>query len=255
MTYRFSSHPDPCRRRAAPAPAALLAGAFLLAAMLASACASGGGGVAPEAGDGPTAAAGDTTGAIPDASPQAGAHTTADVAAPLPAVPPGPESAAGPVLCFYGPVTQTASGGEATVAADLVVRRTLEPEASRVVEETVRIERAANRRTRPYRTLYDVDGDRFVLREEGGAYAGTGTLEGEPWRWSAWDLDYSLESGIRVTGRYEIRPRETDGGSQPEHFVLVGEKTAYGPDGSEALRLHEELAQVTPERCAELMAP
>ncbi len=194
--------------------------------------------------------------ATPVAEPMAepGAGTPVEVAAPLPATPPGPESAAGRVLCFYGPVTQTATGGEATVAADLAVRRTLEPDTSRIIEETVRVERAADRRSRPYRTVYDVDGARFELREETGAYAGTGTLEGEPWRWSAWDLSYTLESGIRVTGRYEIRPAGTTAGGDPERFVLVGDKTAYGPDGSEAIHLHEELPQVEDETCAELLA-
>lgn len=218
--------------------------------MVASACTSGGAGVAPPEVEAPQVEASEVEAPAPAA---AESDVPPDVAAPLPATPPGPESAAGRVLCFYGPVTQTPTGGQATVAADLAVRRTLEPDASRVVEETVRVERATDRRTRPYRTVYAIDGDSFTLHEESGAYAGTGTLEGEPWRWSAWDLDYRLESGIRVTGRYELRPAETDGGSQPERFVLVGDKTAYGPDGSKALRLHEELKQVDRERCAELL--
>jgi hypothetical protein len=133
--------------------------------------------------------------------------------------------------------------GEAT--ADLLLRRTLEPGASRIVEASARFDRAAAGRARPYTVILDVDGDTVALRESEGAYSGTGTLHGEPWRWTSWDTTYTLTSGIRVDAAYELR-QAADGG-----LLLHGEKTAYGPDGSLALTLLEELEHIPLAECAE----
>lgn len=225
-------------------PACLGVMAALLVTALSLGCATGGGDPRPA-----------TTAAPPP--PVSDAVPT--IEKPLPATPPSPASATGPVTCYYGPVTQTPNDGEPRVTADLLIRRTLEPEASRIVEDSVRFDHGRNangdRRPRTYRSLYTVQDNGFELSEESGAYSGIGTLEGEPWRWTAWDFAYTLESGIRVTGRYEVRPAEAGADGQAGSLLLVGEKTAYGPDGSAALRLHENLAQISLAKCAELFAP
>ena len=108
-------------------------------------------------------------------------------------------------------------GGEPT--ADLLLRRTLQPEASRIVEESVRFDRTPGARPRPYTVILDVDGDAVTLSESEQRYSGTGMLHGEPWRWDSWDLTYTLTSGIRVDARCALDRGDDgdgrDGGGPP----------------------------------------
>jgi hypothetical protein len=226
-------------------PRRILVSALPILLLLTAGCAS----TAPASGDDP-----------PETASPAELEATMEPAAePAPAPEPPPPAAepataeavaaAGEVVCFYGPVRESgiaATGGAAGEAtADLLLRRTLVPDAARIVEESVRFDRAGSGRARPYEVVLDVDGDAVALQESEGAYSGTGNLHGEPWRWSAWNVTYTLTSGIRVDAAYELR----QGGDG--ELELHGEKTAYGPDGSVALTLVEELDRIPLAECEE----
>ena len=145
---------------------------------------------------------------------------------------------------------QAAGEGDGEPTADLLLRRTLQPEASRIVEESVRFDRSPGARPRPYTVILDVDGDAVTLSESEQRYSGTGMLHGEPWRWDSWDLTYTLTSGIRVDARCAL-DRGDDGsdGSDDAAAVLHCERIAYGPDGAAALRLSEDLTRISMAEC------
>ena len=152
--------------------------------------------------------------------------------------------------CYFGPViesgAQAAGEGDGEPTADLLLRRTLQPEASRIVEESVRFDRTPAARPRPYTVILDVDGDAVTLTESEQRYSGSGMLHGVPWRWDSWDLTYTLTSGIRVDARCALD--DGDGGEDAA-AVLHCERIAYGPDGAAALRLSEDLTRISMAEC------
>jgi len=157
------------------------------------------------------------------------------------------DAASAAVTCWYGPSVQRQADGAERPGAELLVRRTLEPAADRFVEETARFDPVAGVKPRLYTVLYQIDGDAFTLEERDGEFSGRGTLSGEPWAWTAWSSVYTLTSGIRVEAEQRI---ESDGGTA----VLRAERTAYGPDGSRALVLIEDLARIGDDECARRFA-
>lgn len=182
-----------------------------------------------------------------------------ETAAPAPAVaatesadPSLSESADPFSTCYFGPSTQTAVDGSERPGAELMVRRTVDRAASRIVEETARFDAVASVAPRRYMVVYEVDGDAFTLTETSGAFAGSGTFTaGEPWAWTAWTTTYTLPSGIRVESKVELAAAKAG--------ALTAERTAYGPDGGKALILFEALAAIEGAECerrfAELPPP
>jgi len=146
--------------------------------------------------------------------------------------------------CYFGPSTQTAADGTVRPGAEMLVRRTVDPEASTITEETVRFDAQAGVAPRRYTVVYAVDGDGFMLSEADGAFAGSGRFTaGEPWARTAWESSYRLPSGIAVESK---RALTTGDDGRP---VLTAERTAYGPDGGVALTLREELAAIDDAEC------
>lgn len=184
--------------------------------------------------------------AEPVVEPEAPTDASAD-AAPSPAPATATPGADATVTCYFGPSRQTLADGSVREGAELVLRHTFEPDESRIVEETVRFDPLPQVPARLYTTVYAVDGDAFTLEESEGQYAGSGTLEGEPWAWTGWTSDYALQSGIRVHAEYDF-------GRADGRAVLNVEREAFGPDGSAALTIHEELTEIGAEECAERLA-
>jgi hypothetical protein len=202
--------------------------------------------------------AGEDGGEMPGAAPApAGDEAPApDAASPPPAV---AEAAAAPMTCWYGPSVQHSPDGVSRTGAHLLLRRTYEPEdgrsgAGRIVEETVRFDAKAGVRPRLYRVVLTLTGNvtasgaaTFELAATDGEYSGRGSLEGEPWAWTAWSSVYTLTSGIRLEAEQHLEAGD-------EGVVLVAERVAYGPDGSPALTLTERLARIDDEECARRLA-
>jgi hypothetical protein len=80
------------------------------------------------------------------------------------------------------------------------MRRTVDPRARQIVEDVSHGDAGAHRVTQ-FHVVMDVAGDRFTMKETGGAFTGTGTLTGEPWRWTSWTSTSQLAgagAGIAV---------------------------------------------------------
>ena len=55
--------------------------------------------------------------------------------------------------------------------------------------------------------MMQIDGDRFTLSERSGAFAGSGTLAGEPWHWTSWSSTSQIaKEGIEVESDDELTP-------------------------------------------------
>lgn len=98
-------------------------------------------------------------------------------AAPAPAVPGAPPAKI--TLCYAGLTTGLGQ------RARTVMRRTVDPTARQIVEDVSHGDAGSHRVTQ-FHVVMDVAGDRFTMKETGGAFTGTGTLTGEPWRWTSW---------------------------------------------------------------------
>ena len=183
------------------------------------------------------AAAGCTTpraASAPEAAP-APAEPLPAAAAADPAVEPPVER----VRCFAGVQRVSLNAGGEQPGAETVVRRTLDPAAGTIVEETLRVDPLPQVPPRLYAVIYDVEGDRFELAESGGAYAGRGTLRGESWRWTGWSSEYVLTSGIRVENESEIDAAGS----------LVTRQRVYGPDGREVMTIEQTAEPLPLDEC------
>jgi len=98
-------------------------------------------------------------------------------AEPAPAVPGAPPAKT--TLCYAGLTTGLGQ------RARTVMRRTVDPTARQIVEDVSHGDAGSHRVTQ-FHVVKDVAGDRFTMKETGGAFTGTGTLTGEPWRWTSW---------------------------------------------------------------------
>jgi hypothetical protein len=98
-------------------------------------------------------------------------------AAPARAVPAAPPAKT--TLCYAGLTTGLGQ------RARTVMRRTVDPPARQIVEDVSHGDSGSHRVTQ-FHVVMDVAGDQFTMKEAGGAFTGTGTLAGEPWRWTSW---------------------------------------------------------------------
>jgi len=115
---------------------------------------------------------------------------------PPPAAPLEPPAAS--VACYQG--LSTGMGQ----AARTIARRTLDPAAGQIIEEVANNDGKA---PKAFRVVMTVEGNRFTMAEAGGAFHGTGTLTGEPWRWTSWTSSSQLPSStITVESTDELTP-------------------------------------------------
>jgi hypothetical protein len=93
--------------------------------------------------------------------------------------------------CYAG--TSTGMGqGSHTIA-----RRTVDPVAKTITED-VSHDNAGPHGARSFHVVMTVDGDHFTMKETAGAFAGTGSLVGQPWQWTSWS-SVSQIAGTAIT--------------------------------------------------------
>jgi hypothetical protein len=132
--------------------------------------------------------------------------TTATTVAPETAPPPTAPLPPTGTLCYRGMSHISAPDGSSLGSGGVMVRRTVDPAASRIVEEVVEYD-APNEEPPAERVLAaTVEGDRFTFAFEGGQ--GSGTLTGEPWLWTSWRSETVLADGMRVVSEDEASGRD-----------------------------------------------
>ena len=102
--------------------------------------------------------------------------------------------------CYAG--VTTAMGQRARTIA----RRTIDPAAGRIIEDVSHDDAGAHG-ARSFHVVMMVQGDRFTMEEAGGAFTGSGTLVGEPWRWTSWSSSSRIaKANIDVESDDELTP-------------------------------------------------
>jgi hypothetical protein len=132
--------------------------------------------------------------------------TTATTVAPETAPPPPAPLPPAETLCYRGMRHFSAPDGSSLGSGGVMVRRTIDPAASRIVQEAIQYH--APDGSPPVQRLLEatVEGERFTIALEGGS--GSGTLKGDPWAWISWNSEITLPDGTRVVAEDEASGRD-----------------------------------------------
>ena len=125
---------------------------------------------------------------------------------PEPVAPPTGPLPAAETLCYRGMSHFSAPDGTSLGAGGVMARRTVDPAASRIVEEVIEYDAPNEEPPAERRLEATVDGDRFAFDLDG--WHGSGTLVGEPWAWTSWGSETVLEGGMRVVSEDEASGRD-----------------------------------------------
>jgi hypothetical protein len=119
-------------------------------------------------------------------------------------VAPGPTLApeVAPVIAATTACYQGLSSGAGQHARTLA-RRSVDPNAREIVEDVVHDD--ASGRVKSFHVVMKVDGAGFTMAEASGGFTGTGTLVGEPWKWTSWTSTSRIaNAGIDVESHDEL---------------------------------------------------
>lgn len=99
-------------------------------------------------------------------------------------------------MCFDGTTTVLdPQRGQELSTSRGAIRRVLDPAAGTIVEE---VHTAEDGGVAHYLVTAKVEGDHFTMTEAAGAFTGSGTLSGTPWRWDRWSSTSTLPEGMEV---------------------------------------------------------
>ncbi len=87
-----------------------------------------------------------------------------------------------------------------------LVRRAVDPAARQIVEDVVHDDAGGLKR---FHVVLTVEGARFTMTEAGTGVTGTGTLVGEPWRWTSWTSTSrrpGADAGIEIESHDQLTP-------------------------------------------------
>ncbi|HGY89876.1 MAG TPA: hypothetical protein ENK43_01755 [Planctomycetes bacterium] len=129
---------------------------------------------------------------------------------------------------YFGQRQSRMVSGAKLPATDSLLRRVFRPADGTVTDYVIELDPSGKRPPLQYTVTYHMDGRKFTAEESRKAFQGKGSVEGEPFAWTAWTADLTLRDGRKVdlTGRVNPdglsihRDVKTQGG-QP--FVVMDE--------------------------------
>ena len=128
---------------------------------------------------------------------------------PPPAGPPPDAGIALPpaeTLCYRGMSHFSAPDGSPLGPGGVMVRRTVDPAAGRIVEDVITYDEPDEQPPSERVLETTVEGNGFSFDFEGGH--GEGELVGEPWAWTSWRSETTLADGMRVVSEDEVSGRD-----------------------------------------------
>jgi hypothetical protein len=91
--------------------------------------------------------------------------------------------------------------------ARTVAKRTVDPAAGQIIEDVSHDDAGAHG-ARSFHVVMKVSGDQFTMEETSGAFTGSGSLAGDPWRWTSWSSTSQIpKAGIEVSSDDELTPK------------------------------------------------
>jgi hypothetical protein len=157
----------------------------------------------------------------------------AALAGGLPALAQSPAGSGETTEYYLGEVKTLSPAGQTLATSLSLARRTLQPAENRIVEVVATIE--AGKPVREFTTVFEVSGAKFTIKDDGGTFAGTGELAGEPWRWSGWRYE------VQFTGARQGTMKGEDA-KGPAGLTVT--KSFATPDGTVRVRFAEELKPI-----------
>jgi hypothetical protein len=152
---------------------------------------------------------------------------------------PKPAVASGEVSCYFGGLFVTPAGEPENHEGELLIKLTWDHAASTLTEETFSFPLFER-----WQVTRAIRGRTFTSRQDDGAFAGAGELDGDPGHWSAWrSTTTSSDGGVHV----ESATRMVDG-------VLVAEEKVTGADGSLRHTLRYALEPIERHACDDMFA-
>lgn len=154
---------------------------------------------------------------VPAAHPAPVADLERPAGAPAPAptsAAPVAASAGAQVSCFFGGLYVTPAGAAESHQGELLIKLTYDPAARTLTEETFSFPLFER-----WQVIRRIDGKRFTLQQDDGAFAGAGELDGEPGQWLAWRSTATSKNGAT---RVDSTTRLVDGSLIAEEKVMSG---------------------------------
>lgn len=141
--------------------------------------------------------------------------------------------------CYFGDLFVTPAGKAESSQGALLVKLTLDQDHGRIVEDTWSFPLYER-----YVVTRDVTGASFTMKQDDGAFTGTGSLEGEPWVWRSWTTRSKSADAQTVV---ETATRFDDG-------ALVTTERVLGADGSMRVEVRHRLDEIPLDECDDMFA-
>jgi hypothetical protein len=132
------------------------------------------------------------------------------------------------VTCYKGEITVNLPNGDSVNGGVSFVRRSLDQTTSSITEEVISQGSTPDEPARTFVVDMKVEGSAFKMKERGGAFDGTGALEGEPWKWTKWSSKARLPDGQVVVSEDALNAKG-----------LVANKTLRGVEGQVVVTMKE----------------
>jgi hypothetical protein len=123
-------------------------------------------------------------------------------------------------------------------AIETLVERTVDRNRSTITHTVVNFDPRPDVAHQVFRVVFRIDGDRFQVREKGGAFSGRGRLFGPRWEWNEWESESRLAQGGRVVSR----------GTLGDEGLAV-EKRFFDENGSAKMTFRQELQPIDSATC------
>jgi hypothetical protein len=139
--------------------------------------------------------------------------------------------------CYLGTVQTFSPTGSSLGEARAVVRRTLQPATSTIIEEVVLDDRQRPP-AREFVTTYFVNGNHFRLKEQSQAFEGEGEFKGENWKWESWTSHVRLPDSNTVESSDELT-----------FEGMTSEKRVLSPNDKLLIRINEFYKSIALSEC------
>ena len=137
---------------------------------------------------------------------------------------------------FLGDRRAYSSSNDESAEGAMLCRRIYRPKAAKIIMEIIDVDPRPQVPTLLFRTTAVVDGSTVTVKEESGAFSGSGTLEGPPWDWTGSTITYRTPDGGRIVAEEQ----------RTEKGLYVVNKV-FDPEGNLRVTFEETFKSISAE--------
>lgn len=135
---------------------------------------------------------------------------------------------------YIGEVKLTSSDGVPIGAQVILFEKTHDPSNSLMIESAVVVQ--PDGKVQEHTMRLKVKGDSFTLSDDTKTIDGSGTLFGQPWKWTYFKATYKVENGIQIE----------DENFMADNSMITARKKVSSPDGKTLMYMEMSLKEITP---------